>query len=63
MAVTMICPNLSCRATIVAPDSARGKVLRCAHCQQTFVVPREGAEPPLLNSQGNSMNRRFKRKR
>ena len=35
----MICPNLKCGRTIVAEDSMRGKILRCAHCQQLFMVP------------------------
>jgi len=39
MPVTMICPNLSCRRTVVAPESARGKLVRCAHCDQLFRVP------------------------
>lgn len=54
MAVTMICPNLKCGRTVVAAEAARGKVVRCAHCQILFLVPRdvrstgEGApaEPP-----------------
>jgi DNA-directed RNA polymerase subunit RPC12/RpoP len=43
MAVTMICPNLKCGRTIVAAESARGKVVRCAHCQILFLVPRDVA--------------------
>ena len=43
--VTMICPNLKCRRTVVAPESARGKVVRCAHCQQLFLVPKKAAAP------------------
>lgn len=39
MPVTMICPNLACRNTVVAPESARGKIVRCAHCNQLFLVP------------------------
>lgn len=35
----MICPNLKCGRTVVAPDTSRGKVVRCAHCQQLFMVP------------------------
>jgi hypothetical protein len=38
--VTMICPNLKCGVTVVAPENARGKVVRCAHCQTLFLVPR-----------------------
>ena len=39
MPITMICPNLNCRQTVVAPETARGKVVRCAHCKQLFMVP------------------------
>lgn len=39
MPVTMICPNLACGRTVSAPDAARGKVVRCTHCQQIFMVP------------------------
>jgi hypothetical protein len=41
MPVTMICPNLKCGRTVVAAESARGKVVRCAHCQILFLVPRD----------------------
>ena len=51
MPVTMICPNLECRQTVVAPDSARGKVVRCAHCQQTFLVPNKTAQAVLTEDQ------------
>ncbi len=37
----MICPNLKCGRTLVAAESSRGKVVRCAHCQTLFLVPRE----------------------
>jgi hypothetical protein len=43
MPVTMICPNLKCGRTVVAAESARGKVVRCAHCQILFLVPRDVA--------------------
>ncbi len=43
MAVTMICPNLKCGRTVVAAESARGKVVRCAHCQILFLVPRDAS--------------------
>lgn len=46
MPITMICPHLSCGQTVVAPDSARGKVLRCAHCKRTFMVPDRGPPQP-----------------
>lgn len=41
MPITMICPNLKCGKTVIAPDHTRGKVVRCAYCHQTFMVPRE----------------------
>jgi LSD1 subclass zinc finger protein len=45
----MICPNLQCGRTVVAAEGARGKVVRCAHCQTLFLVPREvkRVEPPV----------------
>ena len=47
----MICPNLACRKTVTAPDSARGKVVRCGQCQQPFLVPsREIAEPAAADT-------------
>jgi DNA-directed RNA polymerase subunit RPC12/RpoP len=41
----MICPNLKCGRTVAAPDMARGKVVRCAHCHQLFLVPVPSAAP------------------
>jgi hypothetical protein len=46
MPVTMICPNLKCGRTVVAAESARGKVVRCAHCQILFLVPRDARSTP-----------------
>ncbi|TWT44239.1 hypothetical protein RAS1_06490 [Phycisphaerae bacterium RAS1] len=46
MPVTMICPNLKCGRTIITPDNSRGKVMRCAHCDQPFVVPGPPQPPP-----------------
>lgn len=54
MPVTMICPNLKCGRTIITPDSSRGKVMRCAHCDQPFVVP--GAPPPAPEPAGGGKN-------
>ncbi len=39
--VTMICPNLACSKPVAAPVSMRGKVVRCAHCNTNFLVPRD----------------------
>lgn len=46
VSVTMICPNLRCGRTVVAADSARGKVVRCGHCQTLFMVPRDIRSTP-----------------
>ncbi len=43
--ITMICPNLKCRQTVVTPPSARGKVVRCPHCRQLFMVPERVSNP------------------
>ena len=37
--VTMICPNLACSKTVVAPGAARGNTVRCPHCNTAFRVP------------------------
>ena len=58
MPVTMICPNLECRQTVVAPDSARGKVVRCAHCQQTFLVPDKVAQSVLPEDQDSKTQKK-----
>jgi len=47
----MICPNLKCGHTVVAPDSARGKVVRCAYCQQLFLVPTHHPNEPQPTAQ------------
>ena len=39
MGITLICPNLNCGRTIVVQETARGQVVRCAHCSQLFLVP------------------------
>lgn len=46
MPVTMICPNLKCRSTIVTPDSTRGRVVRCSRCKQLLMVPIRETAPP-----------------
>lgn len=55
MPVTLICPNLTCGQTVVAPDALRGKVVRCAHCGKHFVVPvRAGELPSKDDANGNN---------
>ena len=62
MAVTMICPNLECRQTVIAPDSARGKIVRCAHCHQTFIVPaKAGQSAPTEKDEAKRKSRPAKR--
>lgn len=39
MDVTLLCPNLNCKAVLQVPEAARGKTVRCGHCGQTFRVP------------------------
>lgn len=43
--ITMICPNLACRATVCAPESTRGKLARCPTCKLIFRVPLPPASP------------------
>lgn len=47
MPVTMICPNLKCGRTVIASDAVRGKVVRCGHCQQLFMVPATAPIPGI----------------
>ena len=39
MSVQIICPNLRCRKVLSVPDEARGKQVKCQHCQTTLRVP------------------------
>lgn len=39
MLVTVMCPNLQCRATLSVPEKVRGKKVRCPECSITFLVP------------------------
>lgn len=39
MAVTLLCPKLSCRAVLRVPETVRGKKVRCAQCGTAFFVP------------------------
>lgn len=50
MPVTMICPNLKCGRTVIASEAARGRVVRCAHCQQLFMVPLNAASPDAVEA-------------
>ena len=37
--IRLICPNLKCRAILVAPASTRGKSVRCKGCGMKVGVP------------------------
>lgn len=39
MAITIICPNLTCRSVLQVADSTRGQKVRCARCGKHFRVP------------------------
>ncbi len=39
MAAQLMCPNITCRKILSIPESARGKVVRCSHCQTSLRVP------------------------
>ena len=39
MPCQLICPNLRCRKILSVPEEARGKLVKCQHCQTMFRVP------------------------
>jgi LSD1 subclass zinc finger protein len=39
MPVQIVCPNLRCRKLLSVPDDARGKIVKCHHCQTVLRVP------------------------
>lgn len=45
MPVTLLCPNLRCRAVLQVPDTVRGKTVRCGHCGTVFAVPAARSTP------------------
>ena len=46
MAITVMCPNLACRAMLRVPDKVRGKKVRCGQCATVFFVPAKSAANP-----------------
>lgn len=46
-AVRIMCPNLSCRAILAVPSSARGKLVRCKACGTNITVPAKAPEAPV----------------
>jgi LSD1 subclass zinc finger protein len=45
MPAQIICPNLRCRKILSVPDEARGKQVRCQHCQTMLRVPENRSKP------------------
>jgi predicted Zn finger-like uncharacterized protein len=39
MPVTIVCPNLKCKAMLQVADSLRGQQVRCKQCGQAILVP------------------------
>jgi hypothetical protein len=39
MAITLLCPKLTCRAMLRVPESVRGKRVRCPECGTALIVP------------------------
>ena len=46
MAVTILCPKLTCRAVLRVPDDVRGQRIRCGECGTAFVVPNVEKQRP-----------------
>jgi len=46
MAITLLCPKLTCRAVLRVPESVRGKKVRCPECGATFMVPAQDKPAP-----------------
>jgi len=45
MPITVMCPNLACRAVLRVPENVRGKKVRCGECATVFSVPAPNAKP------------------
>lgn len=37
--VTLVCPNLKCKAVLEVSEAMRGQKVRCNKCGQVIVVP------------------------
>jgi predicted Zn finger-like uncharacterized protein len=55
MPVTLLCPNLRCRAVLQVPDQVRGKTVRCGHCGTVFSVPSAKAAPSRADLAANGL--------
>lgn len=54
MSVRVMCPNLRCRKVLVIPDDARGRIVKCAHCNTTMRVPTGNTPKPAAKPAGAS---------
>ncbi len=50
MAVTLFCPNLSCRMVLEVPDKTRGRRVLCSRCGTNFIVPEKAPDKPAVRS-------------
>jgi hypothetical protein len=48
MTCQLICPNLRCRKILSVPETMRGKIVRCQHCQGSFRVPPVKISPTVV---------------
>ena len=55
MACQLICPNLRCRKILKCPDEARGKVVKCQHCQGMLRVPDAKRKVTVVSSPAMAM--------
>lgn len=37
--IRIVCPNLTCRALLSVPTSARGRIVRCRQCGMNIKIP------------------------
>jgi hypothetical protein len=51
MAITLLCPKLTCRAMLRVPESVRGKRVRCPECGTALIVPLKTGPAPQQVSQ------------
>jgi LSD1 subclass zinc finger protein len=45
MPTQLMCPNIKCRKILSVPEEARGKIVRCSHCQTSLRVPAPKEDP------------------
>ena len=52
MPISIMCPNLACRAILRVPDKVRGKKVRCGECSIVFSVPENTPETKTQSASG-----------